>query len=696
MIRLLALFLLGSGMAVAQTDAPPERDQPFAPDELPPVGAPPKAPVDGRLTVEFTGAAAFRPNQLRDGIARQIQSIEQYGLDEPGAYDAAYFLEVFYRRHGYAHVAVTSQITGPWNLRLSVEEGPVARVGQVAIEGNRGMTEGELTKYLLGPIRERFPRVREDIQLPFVEADVFSGADLVRRLYAAEGYLDARVDPPAITFNPDETVANITLRVHEGVQYHFGEIQLTGDPVFPREELLKVITRHTENIYTDGRLAAAERALEDFFQQRGYYAVDVTGSGDLAAARDGKVPTTFRIEPGVVYQFQGVTVQGTNGVRPAFVEQRLRNLQGKTYNPKLLDRNFRELIQTGLFRDLRFTPVTEPGGKLRIDVSVEEAKPKEFGVGLGYASFYGGIVSLTYRDLNFFRSGRPFSVNLEANQRGFNGEILYTDPWLFESDYELRLRLYGVNSYLRGYTKNEFGFQPSLSRDLTKHWSVSAFVRGKVVSLTDIEIEPADLVGETQYSVVSLGLSSSLDFRNSTTIPTRGFLLTASLEWAPNGLGQVTFLRGLGAASYYIPITAKSTLSLGARAGVISPLGDGGLPIDERFFNGGATTVRSFSELTLGPRDRAGYPLGGQAFTVFNIEYTFPLIGDLYGAVFVDAGNVISDAADFGLEDMRYAVGAGLRYRLPIGAVRFDYGLNPSPRDGEAQGAFQFAIGVAF
>ncbi len=106
--------------------------------------------------------------------------------------------------------------------------------------------------------------------------------------------------------------------------------------------------------------------------------------------------------------------------------------------------------------------------------------------------------------------------------------------------------------------------------------------------------------------------------------------------------------------------------------------------------------MRSFSELTLGPKDHAGYPLGGQAFTVFNVEYTFPLVGDLYGAVFVDAGNVIPNAANFGVENMRYALGAGLRYNLPIGAIPFDYGLNPDPKDGEAQGAFHFAIGVAF
>lgn len=696
MKRRFLTFLLLAGSVLAQNDSPPEREQLFAPDSLPPVGEAPRAPLNGKLNVVFSGEGVFRPQQLRDGIGRQIQSIEEYGLDEPGAYDAAYFLEVFYRRQGYASVEVASKITGPWELHLAITEGPLAHVGKISIEGNTGFDVATISKYLLGPIRERFPRIREDTRLPFVEADIFSGADLVRRLYAAEGYLDAMVEPPKVTYNADATLADVTVRITEGTQYRFGTIQLLGDLVFPREDLLKVIADQTKDIYTDGRLAAAQRALEDYFEKRGYFQVAVTASGNLESAKGGLVPVTIQIASGGIFQFDGVTVAGTDGVRPAFVEQRLARLQGKTYNPKLIDRTFKELIQTGLFRNVRITPEAVGDGRVRLDVTVEEAKPKEFGVGLGYASFFGGMVSATYRDLNFFRSGRPFSVNAEVNQRGFNGEVVYTDPWLFESDYQLRLRLYGVNSILRGYTKNEFGFQPTLSRWLTKHWSVSSFLRVKKVFISEVEIEPESLVGNTDYTVASIGFGQTFDLRNNTVLPTSGVLFTTSVEIAPNGIGDVAFVRGLGALSYYIPITAKSTLSLGARAGIIAPLNDAGLPIDERFFNGGANTVRSFAELTLGPRDRQGYPLGGQGFTVFNIEYTFPIIGDLFGAVFVDAGNLVSEARDFGLDDMRYAVGAGLRYNLPIGAIRLDYGLNPSPHDGEAQGALQFAIGVAF
>ena len=114
-----------------------------------------------------------------------------------------------------------------------------------------------------------------------------------------------------------------------------------------------------------------------------------------------------------------------------------------------------------------------------------------------------------------------------------------------------------------------------------------------------------------------------------------------------------------------------------------------------RYFNGGGTTVRSFSERDLGPQSASGDSLGGEFFTIFNTELTFPLVGALQGAVFVDAGNLTS-SDEIGLGEMRYAVGAGLRYKLPIGPLRLDYGLNPSPRADEARGAFHFSFGFAF
>jgi outer membrane protein insertion porin family len=680
--------------AFAQTDTPPELEQPPASDSSTPDVPSSRRP--GKLQIEFEGNSAFKDRQLREGIARQIQSIEEFGLDEANVYDAVFFLESFYRRHGYSQAEVTSNVLGPWQLRLIVNEGPLTRVGAITFIGNHAYDTATLTNYLLGPTRERYPRIRQDTRLPFIESDIFFGAELIRRLYAAEGYLNAVVNPPEFTPNSDSTSAAISLTIVEGIQFRFGAIQFEGPLVFPRETLLAEIAEDKKSFYTAGRLASARRRLEDFYKKRGYFTISVEASGDPASARDGKVRALFQIEPGPIYRFDGVTVSGTQRVKPSFIEKRLRRLQGEVYNPALIDRRFRELIETGLFRDLRITPQAIESDLVRLDVRVEEAKSKELGLGLGYGSFYGLIVDVNYTNRNLFGTGSRLSITPEWNQRGISGEVIYTDPWFFDTDYRLKLRLYALTSTLKGYSKNEVGFSPSLSRQITDHWEVSAFVLAKYVALTEILISPSSLVGPEDYSVVGIGVAQTLDYRNNKVLPTRGFIFDTSLDFAPNDIGSISFIRGRIRFSYYVPVTAKSSLALGVRAGLISPLSSQELPIDERFFNGGATTVRSFSELTLGPRDNAGYPLGGESFTVFNIEYTFPIWGDVYGALFVDAGNVVQNAANFGVEDMRYAIGGGLRYNLPIGAIRFDYGLNPSPKPGEAQGAFHFAIGVAF
>jgi outer membrane translocation and assembly module TamA len=148
--------------------------------------------------------------------------------------------------------------------------------------------------------------------------------------------------------------------------------------------------------------------------------------------------------------------------------------------------------------------------------------------------------------------------------------------------------------------------------------------------------------------------------------------------------------------SYYLPI-GKGLLALGGRtAAFITSSNVYDIPIDERYFNGGGTTVRSFGERELGPLYENEYPLGGLSRTVLNAEFVYPIFGDFKGAAFVDAGNVPADGSFFSTSDFRYGVGLGLRYNLPVGPIRLDYGVNPSPKEGEAMGAFHFSFGVAF
>ncbi len=193
--------------------------------------------------------------------------------------------------------------------------------------------------------------------------------------------------------------------------------------------------------------------------------------------------------------------------------------------------------------------------------------------------------------------------------------------------------------------------------------------------------------------LAGIGLTQTLDRRDDMMNPTRGWVLTTSADIDALD-GQLAFARVTARYSWYRKY-GKSLFGFGARAGWIIPISDELVPVDLRFFNGGGTTVRSYAERELGPKDISGNPLGGNFYTVLNAEWGFPISRAISGAVFADAGNLVGDSA-VSLDDMRYAIGAGLRYQLPIGPLRIDYGYNPSPKEGDASGALHVSFGFAF
>ena len=651
-----------------------------------------------RTDLEIRGAKAFKEDELRTVLKEQIATIHDFGLTAARADDAAFFLELFYRKHGYAKVDVHYRIESGSRLVLEVTEGPQVILNAINFAGNSQVPAEKLFDYAVGPTRERYSRLQKE--LPFVATDVQEGADLVHRYYVSQGYLDAVVDSPQYHFSPDGTHADATIPVHEGRQYFFGNLIFHGNTIYDPETLRGQMLDLLSQPYTDIRVEDISRRLQAYFKARGYYAVKVNVIGEPEQAAGGHVPVIVTLSPGPVYKFDGITVTGLKRLRPSYVRNRFASLEGKNYSPDVLDEKFRELMRTGLFNVLQINPQPEPGDYLRLDITAEEAKAKEFGFWIGYGTYVGYIFGLSFADRDLFGYGRPLTTSIEITGRGYKGEILWDDPHFFESDVELKIRLNALTFDYEGYSKFEIGARTEFSYNITKQYQVGVFGAERRVEIVSADIKDKFL-GDTKYFVSSIGFFHTLDLRDSPVVPTRGLILGQTFEVATNGIGsEIELFRTTERASYFIPI-GKTLLELGARAGLVRPLEKStgeitAIPIDERFFNGGSTTVRSFGERDLGPHDHRGHPLGGEFYTVFNVEYTFPLYGELQGAVFFDAGNLLPDADNPGFDDMRYAIGAGLRYKLPIGPIRLDYGVNPDPREHEDMGAFHFSFGFAF
>ena len=187
-------------------------------------------------------------------------------------------------------------------------------------------------------------------------------------------------------------------------------------------------------------------------------------------------------------------------------------------------------------------------------------------------------------------------------------------------------------------------------------------------------------------------MSQTLDFRDSPTNPHKGWVVDASASYSESADASSSFARLTGRYSTYFSL-GKTLLALGVRLGYIDAVqGRAGVPIDERFFNGGPTTVRSFYETDLSPKDTENHPIGGLARSIFNLEYDVPIFGDLIGAAFFDAGGDGNTPFD----NFATGVGGGIRYNLPIGPVRVDYGVNPAPRKNQSSSVWSLSFGFAF
>src|SRR5438874_8189867 len=432
--------------------------------------------------IEVRGQQAFDDKQLRSALKEEITTVEDFGLTPARADDLAFFLAVFYRKHGYAKVNVRYVIESGNRLRLDIIEGPRFMLNKVVFDGNTREPADKLFEYLVEPTRERYSRLEKT--LPFVVADMDEGAKLVQRYYVAEGFLDVVVDPPRSKFEGQNPEVDVVVPIREGRQYFFGHIAFIGQSVYGAEALRGQIVDLLQRPYTDVRVEDIPRRLQAYYKARGYYEVEVEAAGAPEEAVNGRVPVQIVVSPGPVYHFDGVTVNGLQRLHPSFVRKRFNRLSGKTYSPDVLDERFRTLMRTGLFNLLQIKPVPVDGHLLRLDISAEEAKSKEVGFSIGYGTFEGGIVGVQYRDRDLFGYGRPLTTSIEVSQRSYKGEILYEDPFFFDTDFAFKARLAAFTFTYDGYSKFELGGRFELTRKITKYDEAGLVLAVRHVKIT--------------------------------------------------------------------------------------------------------------------------------------------------------------------------------------------------------------------
>jgi outer membrane protein insertion porin family len=192
-----------------------------------------------------------------------------------------------------------------------------------------------------------------------------------------------------------------------------------------------------------------------------------------------------------------------------------------------------------------------------------------------------------------------------------------------------------------------------------------------------------------------------LDKRNDPLIPTKGYTFSFEPKVSFEGIGsQANFGAAIARGTAIIPfssVSSRYSLGLGLSGGLAQPWGDTEeIPITQRMYLGGRTTVRGFRENSLGPRGEDGAVIGGDTMLATKTQFQYLATDSLNTHLFFDMGNVWLRHREFELSDIRKSVGIGFQYLSPIGPIGFDIGRPLDEKSGEPSVRVHFSVGSMF
>jgi len=421
-------------------------------------------------------------------------------------------------------------------------------------------------------------------------------------------------------------------------------------------------------------------------------------------SENNTVNVQFNITEGARYQIGWIVVSGNAHTAEKVITRSSGLHPDDPYSPESLLEAQQKLYSLGLFNRVEIATIDQELGVYKnLLIQVEEAKTIVVtpGLGVSQAGRFRGTIELS--DNNLFGLNRTLAARIRVGYRERQFQTSYREPRLFNHDIQgiAALTLDKTDHLSHGervYLSNEVNFSLQTVRKLSKTRTISILASYETVNLQGplVVIKTDGLI-----QIARLGSSLITDRRDSIRDPSRGSLITTSLEVADKHWGsEVNFVSLFNQSSYYTPVKG-GVLATSARVGWKPPYGgDTELPISERFFAGGSTTLRGFQQNEAGPY------AGGQLMTIGNVEYRFPVkfipVRNLRGGVFYDTGNVFERPSDFALSGFTHSAGAGLRYITPIGPIRLDVGfnLNPQqntpPKQPDRKFAVLFTLGHAF
>src|SRR6267142_2698162 len=606
---------------------------------------------------------------------------------------------------------------------------------------------------------------------------VESDARSMQLLHQANGFLDAKVEPEIEDdYEGKEGDLFIRFKVHEGRQTRVASLSIEGVHAFKEEELLGVIGSSRGQPYSEFGVTTDRDNILALYFNEGFPEASFSYTAERAATssassaggsngtsskdpgqKDSKpafeqaeaVRLVYRVQEGPQTRARRILISGYEHTRPGVIRREIRIKSNEPLRQGDVVESQRRLYNLGAFNRVTIEPQNPSGTNPDKDIAVlvEEAKRYTVAYGGGFevqrlastTDPTGGQVQAAPRGIievsKLNLTGRADSLSFKLRGSTLQGRALlgYFVPNTFgNSHFSFQATVFAEKTRdINTFTEQRYEGSVQLTDQVSPLTTVLFRYAFRKVLVSNLNIPSQEIPLFQQPTLVSqFGATWFRDSRDNPADATKGSFNSADFSDADTYWGSsASFLRFFLQNSTYYPIKRRFSFARSTRLGILMPYRDTVsltfpapstpplptvIPLPERFFAGGGTSLRGFALNQAGPRDAVtGFPVGGQALLILNQEFRFPMrlpfLGtSLGGAIFYDGGNVYSRLSrisfsatlpkpTFGLQDpslppgptnlsvcltncsnelnyFAHTVGFGVRYKTPVGPIRVDLG----------------------
>jgi outer membrane protein insertion porin family len=660
-------------------------------------------------------------------LRQNVPVFEEHTVDEDLLNEGRTNLQDYFQAQGYFDVGVDfkeAQVrNGATEISYIIEKGKRHRFVHLGIAGNKYFdTKTIRERLLLAPasFELRYGRFSE----AFLRRDI----QAIKDLYESNGFRDASVTSQlADDYRGKNGNLAVFLTITEGPQYFVSSLSLKGVEKMNMRAVEASLSSQTGQVFSEFNVATDRETILTRYGDNGFPNASFEWDSK-PGARPNTVDLEFTIDEGQQQFVRQVVTTGLETTKPSLVNKQIELNPGDPLSPPLMAETQRKLYDLGIFSQVNMAIQNPDGDEDRkyVVYDLEEARRYSVttGFGLQFARIGGsnavtdlsdpgggpGVsprVSVALNRLNLFGRGQTATVQGVLSTLQRRAVTNYFVPKIFNwQKFDATFSVLYDNTFdVRTFQSKREEGAVKLTQHLSKPITIFYDFTYRRVAVSNLKIDPLLLPQLAQSVRVGIAeINFIQDRRDDPLDPHKGIYNTVNMGLATKAFGsQTSFGRLLARNATYHRIGEKIVLARETQFGVqpafsvpSTAQASDPIPLAERFFGGGGNTQRGFPENQAGPRDLlTGFPLGGSALLFNNTELRFPLYGaNINGVLFEDAGNIYSSlgAISFrteqhGVQDFNYmvhAAGFGIRYRTPIGPLRFDlsYSINPPKYNG--------------